>query len=109
MREASSITIINELTLRGAKVVAYDPKARHEAESFYLKGNDKVSYVDSKYEALKDADAILLVTEWQEFRSPDFDEMKKLLKNAVFFDGRNQFDKDKMAKEGFEYFQIGVR
>jgi UDPglucose 6-dehydrogenase len=109
MREASSITIINELTSRGAKVVAYDPKARHEAESFYLKGNDKVSYVDSKYEALKDADAILLVTEWQEFRSPDFDEMKKLLKHAVFFDGRNQFDKDKMAKEGFEYFQIGVR
>jgi UDPglucose 6-dehydrogenase len=109
MREASSITIINELTSRGAKVVAYDPKARHEAESFYLKGNDKVSYVDSKYEALKGADAILLVTEWQEFRSPDFDEMKKLLKHAVFFDGRNQFDKDKMAKEGFEYFQIGVR
>jgi UDPglucose 6-dehydrogenase len=109
MREASSITIINELTSRGAKVVAYDPKARHEAESFYLKGNDKVSYVDSKYEVLKGADAILLVTEWQEFRSPDFDEMKKLLKHAVFFDGRNQFDKDKMAKEGFEYFQIGVK
>jgi UDPglucose 6-dehydrogenase len=109
MREASSITIINELTSRGAKVVAYDPKARHEAESFYLKGNDKVSYVDSKYEALKGSDAIILVTEWQEFRSPDFDEMKKLLKHAVFFDGRNQFDKDKMAKEGFEYFQIGVR
>jgi len=109
MREASSITIINELTSRGAKVVAYDPKARHEAESFYLKGNDRVSYADSKYEVLKDADALILVTEWQEFRSPDFDEMKKLLKNAVFFDGRNQFDKDKMAKLGFEYFQIGVR
>ena len=108
MREASAITIINELTKRGAKVVAYDPKARHEAESYYLKDNKSVSYVDSKYEALKDADAVILVTEWQEFRSPDFDEMKKLLKNPIFFDGRNQFDKDRMAKIGFEYFQIGV-
>ncbi|WP_345979950.1 UDP-glucose/GDP-mannose dehydrogenase family protein [Sulfurimonas sp. HSL3-2] len=108
MREASSITIINELTRRGAKIVAYDPKARHEAESFYLKGNENVSYVDAKYDALKDADAMILVTEWQEFRSPDFDEMKRLLKNPVFFDGRNQFNKEKMNKEGFEYFQIGV-
>ncbi|EDZ62815.1 UDP-glucose 6-dehydrogenase [Sulfurimonas gotlandica GD1] len=108
MREASSITIINELTRRGAKIVAYDPKARHEAESYYLKGNDKVSYADGKYDALKDADALILVTEWQEFRSPDFDEMKKLLKNAIFFDGRNQFSKEKMNKYGFEYFQIGV-
>ncbi len=109
MREASSITIINELTSRGAKVVAYDPKARHEAENFYLKDNANVSYVDSKYEALKDADALILVTEWQEFRSPDFIEMKKLLKNPLFFDGRNQFSKEKMAEYGFEYFQIGVK
>ena len=108
MREASSITIINELTSKGANIVAYDPKARHEAESHYLKGNEKVSYVDSKYEALKDADALILITEWQEFRSPDFDEMKKLLKTPIFFDGRNQFSKEKMQKMGFEYFQIGV-
>ncbi len=108
MREASSITIINELTSRGAKVIAYDPKAIHEAQTHYLKGNEKVSYVESKYEALKDADALILITEWQEFRSPDFDEMKKLLKHAVFFDGRNQFNKEKMKKYGFEYFQIGV-
>jgi UDPglucose 6-dehydrogenase len=108
MREASAITIINELTSRGAKITAYDPKARHEAESFYLRGNDRVTYVDSKYDALKGSDALILVTEWQEFRSPDFDEMKKLLNNAVFFDGRNQFDKERMAELGFEYFQIGV-
>ncbi len=108
MREASSITIINELTAQGAKIVAYDPKARHEAESYYLKDNKDVSYVDSKYEALRDADAVILVTEWQEFRSPDFDEMKKLLKANIFFDGRNQFDKERMAELGFEYFQIGV-
>jgi len=108
MREASSITIINELTAQGAKIIAYDPKARHEAESYYLKDNTSTSYVDSKYEALKDADALILVTEWQEFRSPDFDEMKKLLKSQIFFDGRNQFDKERMAEIGFEYFQIGV-
>ena len=109
MREASSITIINELTSRGAKVVAYDPKAKEEAQMHYLNGNDKVSYADSKYDAIKDADALVLVTEWQEFRSPDFIEMKKLLKNPIFFDGRNQFDKDKMNEYGFEYFQIGVK
>ena len=108
MREASAITIINELTSRGANIIAYDPKARHEAQTHYLKGNDKVSYVDSKYDALKDADAVILVTEWQEFRSPDFDEIKKLLKSPIFFDGRNQFSKEKMQKMGFEYFQIGV-
>jgi UDPglucose 6-dehydrogenase len=108
MREASSITIINDLTSRGAKVVAYDPKARHEAESYYLKGNDNVSYVDSKYTALNDANALILVTEWQEFRSPDFEEMQKRLKAPIFFDGRNQFKKEQMAAAGFEYFQIGV-
>jgi len=108
MRAAAAITIINILTAHGAKVVAYDPKARHEAESFYLKGNNNVSYVDSKYEALKNADAILLITEWQEFRSPDFDEIKKLLKTPLFFDGRNQFKHQRMEAMGFEYIQIGV-
>jgi UDPglucose 6-dehydrogenase len=108
MREASAITIINDLTAAGAAIVAYDPKARHEAEHFYLKGNNSVSYVDSKYDAIKDADAIILVTEWQEFRSPDFDEMKKLLKTPLFFDGRNQFNKERMVEIGFEYHQIGV-
>lgn len=108
MREASAITIINDLTAKGAKIVAYDPKARHEAEKHYLKGNGSVSYVDDKYEALDNADAVILVTEWQEFRSPDFDEMQKRLKSAIFFDGRNQFNKERMAEIGFEYFQIGV-
>lgn len=108
MHEASSVTIINELTSRGAEIVAYDPKARYEAENFYLKGNERVRYVDSKYEALTGADAVILVTEWQEFRSPDFGEIHKLLKSAVFFDGRNQYSKDRMQDMGFEYFQIGV-
>jgi len=109
MREASAITIINELTTLGANIVAYDPKARHEAETYYLKDNDNVSYAESKYDALKDADAVILVTEWQEFRSPDFDEVKKQLKMPLFFDGRNQFDKNRMTELGFEYYQIGVQ
>ncbi len=108
MREASAITIINELTSLGAEIVAYDPKARYEAESHYLKDNKHVRYGDSKYEVLKDADALILVTEWQEFRSPDFDEVKRLLKSPIFFDGRNQFDKKRMTELGFEYYQIGV-
>ena len=108
MREASSITIINELTALGAQVVAYDPKARHEAENFYLKDNTSIQYKDGKYDVLKDADALILITEWQEFRSPDFDEIKRLLKSPIIFDGRNQFDKKHMNQMGFEYYQIGV-
>ncbi|WOE68760.1 UDP-glucose/GDP-mannose dehydrogenase family protein [Hydrogenimonas thermophila] len=108
MREASSITIINELTKRGAKIKAYDPKAMDEAKEFYLKDNPNVEYTQSKYDALNGADAMLLVTEWKEFRSPDFDEMKQRLKNPIIFDGRNQYNIEKMNKKGFEYYQIGV-
>ena len=108
MRQAASITIINELTKRGATVTAYDPKAIGEAKECYLKGNEKVAYVTSKYTALNDADAMILVTEWKEFRSPDLDEIKKRLKNPIIFDGRNQYNRKEMAKNGFEYYQIGV-
>jgi len=109
MREASSIIIINELTKRGAKIQAYDPKARKEAEEHYLKNNPLVNYVDEKYQALNNADALILVTEWLEFRSPDFEKIKSCLKTNVFFDGRNQFNKTLMQKLGFNYQQIGVR
>lgn len=108
MRESAAITIINELTRRGATVTAYDPKAMNEARECYLKGNDKVRYVDSKYEALKDAEALILITEWKEFRQPDMEEIKNLLKNPVIFDGRNQYDKKMMRKLEIEYYQIGV-
>lgn len=108
MREASSLIIIKELVKRGGSVVAYDPKARHEAENVYLKDYLHVSYADSKYDALKNADALVLVTEWQEFRSPDFEEMKKLLNQSIIFDGRNQYNKSRLQEIGFEYFQIGV-
>jgi len=108
MREASSIIIINELTKRGAKIQAYDPKAIKEAKECYLKKNSKVTYLKNKQAALKNADALILVTEWKEFRSPDFQKIKKHLKLNIIFDGRNIYDKKKMEEEGFEYFGIGV-
>lgn len=108
MRESPAITVINELTGRGAEVTAYDPKAMPAARMHYLKGNEKVSYVDNKYDALKDADALLLITEWKEFRQPDFKEIVKRLTHPIIFDGRNQYDKQYLARNGIEYFPIGV-
>ena len=109
MRESAAIAIINELTERGAQVIAYAPKAIAEAKNCYLKGNDRITYVDSKYEALKGADALILITEWKEFRQPDFGEVMKLLKQPVIFDGRNQYDRRRLRKKGIEYYQIGVK
>ncbi len=108
MREAPSIVIIKELLKKGAKIKAYDPEAMENSKNFWLK-NQSVEYKKSKYDALDNANGLLLITEWKEFRSPDFDEIKKRLKEAVIFDGRNQYDKNKLENMGFEYFQIGVR
>jgi UDPglucose 6-dehydrogenase len=108
MREASSIVIINELTKRGAIIKAYDPKAIKEAKDFYLKDNKNIEYFDNKYDTLNNSDAMILVTEWKEFRSPNWLEMEKRLKNKIIFDGRNQYNKDKLNASGFKYFQIGV-
>ena len=108
MREAPAIYIIKKLIAQGAQIRAYDPKATHEAKNFYLK-DYAIEYVESKYEALKGADALLLLTEWKEFRSPDFEEIGKLLKDKVIFDGRNQYDARNLANLGFKYFQIGVK
>lgn len=104
MREAPAITIINNLLKLGAKINAYDPKATEEAK-FYFK--DTITYVKSSYEALENADALLLLTEWNEFRRPDFDKMKNLLKTPIIFDGRNQYNKERLQSRGFECIQIG--
>lgn len=104
MREAPAITIINNLSKLGAKINAYDPKATEEAK-FYFK--DTITYVKSSYEALENADALLLLTEWNEFRRPDFDRMKNLLKTPIIFDGRNQYNKERLQSRGFECIQIG--
>ena len=107
MREAPAIYVIKELVKRGAMIKAYDPKAINEAKEHYLKGIENIEYVASKYEVLKNADALVLLTEWKEFRSPDFEELKNQLKNAVIFDGRNQYNAFNLEVKGFEYFQIG--
>jgi UDPglucose 6-dehydrogenase len=109
MREAPAIYTVKELVKRGAKVNAYDPKAMEEAKHFYLKGVDGISYFETKYETLKNADAMILLTEWKEFRSPDFEEIKTQLTEPVIFDGRNQYDEERLNKKGFEYHQIGKK
>ena len=106
MREAPSINLIKSIISAGGKVNAYDPKAIREAK-FYLKGVD-VNYFDDKYTALEGVDTLILVTEWKEFRSPDFDLIKDKMKGNIFIDGRNQFKKEYILSKGLEYFQIGV-
>ena len=107
MREAASVVIIKELVKMGAKVKAYDPKATENARSCYLKDVNSVEFVSDKYSALTDADAMILVTEWSEFKSPDFEDMKRRMKEAVVFDGRNQYDENITKKYGFSYYRIG--
>jgi len=107
MREAPALYIIKELVKRGAKIQAYDPKAMDDAKDYYLKDIENVSYVHSKYQVFENADAMILLTEWKEFRSPDFEEIKKQLRTPVIFDGRNQYNIFNLAEKGFEYYQIG--
>ncbi|WP_299675110.1 UDP-glucose/GDP-mannose dehydrogenase family protein [uncultured Tenacibaculum sp.] len=107
MREAPSIYIIKELVSRGAKVKAYDPKAMDEARHFYLKGIENVEYFQRKYDVLNEAESLILLTEWKEFRSPDFEEIKKELNQPIIFDGRNQYMAYNLEEKGFEYFRIG--
>ena len=109
MREAPSIYVIKELTNRGAKIIAYDPKAIAEAKEFYLKEVQDITYVTSKYEVLKDSDALVLLTEWKEFRSPDFKKIKEKLKTPIIFDGRNQYVEYNLESMGIEYYLIGKK
>ncbi len=104
MREAPSIPIIEGLLARGAAVRAHDPEAMEMAASIF--GN-RISYHRLNYEALEGADALLIVTEWNEFRRPDFPRIKQLLKNPVIFDGRNVYDPQSMRDLGFTYYPIG--
>lgn len=105
MREAPAITVINELLKRGAKVRAYDPKAMDIAKGIW---GDKIVFATSSYDALEGADALLLLTEWNEFRRPDMDRVKEILKNPVIFDGRNQYNPERIAQRGFEYICMGM-
>ncbi|WP_321345468.1 UDP-glucose/GDP-mannose dehydrogenase family protein [uncultured Draconibacterium sp.] len=104
MREAPSLVIIERLLEAGASVVAYDPVAMEEANRIL---GDKISYAKDEYEALIDADALILVTEWSEFRLPNFRVLEKLLNNKLIFDGRNIYDPEELEELGFEYYAIG--
>ncbi len=104
MREAPSITVINGLLERGAAVAVHDPEALAVAHGFF---GDRVTYHRVNYEALDGADALLIVTDWNEFRRPDFTRMKQLLKRPLIFDGRNLYDPDVMRQHGFTYLPIG--
>lgn len=106
MREAPAIVLIDKLIKAGCKVKAYDPVAMHEAER---RIGNVIEYCKDQYEALIDSDALLLVTEWTEFRFPNINVMKKLMKKAVIFDGRNIYDRTELAAAGLEYFCIGIK
>jgi UDPglucose 6-dehydrogenase len=104
MREAPSITIINQLLGEGAAVRAYDPEASATARRIF---GDRIAICDESYDALQGADALAIVTEWNEFREPDFRRIRQLLKSPVVFDGRNIYSPEQMRALGFTYFSIG--
>jgi UDPglucose 6-dehydrogenase len=106
MREAPSRSVIDGLRSRGASIVAYDPVAMKEARRVFGEGNG-VAYAASPQAALAGADALVIVTEWKEFRSPDFDAVRDALKMPLIFDGRNLYDPAFVRSQGFEYFPIG--
>lgn len=105
MREAPSIVLIEKIIAAGGSVTAYDPVAVEEAKHIL---GDKITYADSEYSALSNADALLLVTEWAEFRVPDFDKIKSSLNSPVVFDGRNVYSPEAMKERGFDYYCIGI-
>ena len=104
IREAPSLCIIQTLLEHGATITVHDPEAMNNVRELL---NDKVQYQEDMYEALQNADALAIITEWSVFRSPDFEFMKNKMNNALIFDGRNIFDPFKMKETGFEYFSIG--
>ncbi len=106
IREASSLVLIDELLKRGASISAFDPEAMKNTREHI---GDVIDFAESNYQALENADAIVVVTEWTEFREPDFERMKKLLRQPVVFDGRNIFSPSKLKGLGFSYYGIGRR
>lgn len=104
IREAPALVVIEELLKRGAKISAYDPAAMKNAKLLFGK---KITFTATNYEVLKDADCLMILTEWNEFRNPSFDKMKTLMKSPVIFDGRNILDRKTVESLGFTYYAIG--
>lgn len=107
MREAPSITILNELAKKGARFKAYDPIASNEAKKWLADINDKITYCDNEYEAIEECDALLIITEWNQFRNLDLQRVKALLKQPYFFDMRNIYRHENMNSLGFMYYGMG--
>lgn len=105
IREAPSLYVIDRLVSSGAEVVAHDPVALENAKRHL---GEKVYYGESNYDACRDADALVICTEWNEYRQPDFQAMKELMKGHVIFDGRNLYDPRRLSREGFKYYGIGI-
>lgn len=108
MREAPAIRLVQELTKRGAKIRAYDPQAMKTAQDVYLKDAENITYVANKYAALNAVDALIVVTEWKEFQSPDFMEIAARMKGNMVFDGRNIYKAKTLQNHQLKYYQIGV-
>lgn len=104
IREAPALEIINALLAEGATISAFDPEAMKNVKNIF---GSKITYADTQYECIENADALIIATEWNEFRTPDFDKILELLKEPVIFDGRNVFDVEQMEKKGFHYESIG--
>src|SRR5918993_3611809 len=104
MREAPAVPLIHKLLAAGASVHAYDPEAMKVARSIF---GSKITYADNSYAALTGADALAIVTEWNEFREPDFTRMRKLMRGAVIFDGRNIYNPEQIRAQGFSYYSMG--
>ena len=109
MRNAASIYFVKKIIELGGIVSVYDPKAMDNAKKQYFNNLEGIDYCSNKMDVLDESDALILLTEWPEFRSLDFNKVGLRLKDKIIFDGRNQFDKEDMKKNGFEYHQIGVR
>lgn len=110
MREAPSLPLIRDLIAAGAKIQAYDPQAMKVARNFYFSDlDDSIAYINNKYDALNGADALILVTEWKEFQSPDFMEIAQRLKGNILMDGRNIFKSKAIKQQGLQHIQIGVK
>lgn len=106
MRESPAIQVINSLIEKGAMVKCYDPKAMEVAKNFYFKENNSITYCKNAIEASEGSDAIIIITDWNEFKNVDFNYIKSIVKSPIVFDGRNIF---KDGIKGFEYYQIGVK
>ena len=104
MRDAPSIPIIESLLAAGANIIAYDPVAMEEAKRIF---GDRITLASNNYNCLEGADALLLVTEWQAFRNPNFERMKSMMRQPLIFDGRNIYDPQQVREMGFTYYSIG--